>query len=66
MINHTCLKHGDETATNFSPCVACEHFQAMLGEIAMALLTDRVTTHQRDDWAPVLKRLELKYKPECG
>lgn len=37
--------------------------RGMLGEISMALLSDRSTSHQRDDWAPVLKRIQDKYDP---
>ncbi len=34
-----------------------------LGDISLALLSDRNTSHQRDDWAPVLRRIQDKYSP---
>lgn len=34
---------------------------AMFGEVCMALLSDRETSRLRDEWAPVMKRLQDKY-----
>lgn len=36
-----------------------------LDEVTFALLQDRETTHQRDEWAPVLKRLHIKFEAEA-
>lgn len=37
-----------------------------LGEVVIALVSDRETTHQRNQWAPVLKRLETEYEARNG
>jgi len=36
----------------------------VLSDVVMALIQDRKTTHQRDQWAPVLKGLQDRYNEE--
>ncbi len=37
----------------------------MLDKVLMTLLSDRETAHQRDEWAPVLKRLHDAEEAKC-